>query len=140
MPIKLEPIGTAHTDADTIPRHWTVSDVEGTLVIDSKYTDGLADIAAGEQIVVLFHFHRSEPFSPALLKQTPPHRGRAFGVFSICSPRRPNPIGLSVLTVLSRDENVLRVRGVDMLDGTPILDIKPFIVDAGNLPSREAAE
>jgi tRNA-Thr(GGU) m(6)t(6)A37 methyltransferase TsaA len=140
MQITLTPIGTAHTDAASIPRHWTVSDVEGRLVIDPQYTDGLADIVVGEKIVVLFHFHRSPPFSPDLLKQTPPHRKRTFGVFSICSPRRPNPIGLSVLTVLARQENVLQVRGMDMLDGTPIVDIKPFIVDTDDLPSREDAE
>ncbi|GAB6907526.1 conserved hypothetical protein [Desulfosarcina cetonica] len=137
MPINLEPIGTAHTEADSLPRHWTVSDVEGTLVIDPQYTEGLADVIAGQKIVVLFHFHKSAPFTPELLKQTPPHRNQTSGVFSICSPRRPNPIGLSVLTVLGRDKNVLRVKGVDMLDGTPILDIKPFITDESNLPSRE---
>ena len=140
MQIRLQPIGTAHTDAESIPRHWTVSDVEGSLVIDPEYTEGLSDISAGQQIVVLFHFHKSAPFSPALIKQTPPHREQAFGVFSICSPRRPNPIGLSVLTVLARNENVLRVRCMDMIDGTPILDIKPFIVDAENLPSRKCTE
>ena len=58
-------------------------------------------------------------------------------MFSICSPRRPNPIGLSVLELLARDQNVLHVRGMDMLDGTPILDIKPFVVNADSLPSRK---
>lgn len=139
MQVRLQSIGTAHTDAANLPRHWTLSDVEGTLVIDPEYTDGLSDISVGQQIVVLFHFHKSVPFSPDLLKQTPPHRNRALGVFSICSPRRPNPIGLSVLTVVARNENVLRVRGMDMIDGTPILDIKPFIIDDSNLPSRKNA-
>ena len=137
MQMTLHPIGTAHTDATSIPRHWTVSDVEGTLVIDSEYREGLSDIAAGQRIVVLFHFHKSPPFSRDLLKQTPPHREQPLGVFSICSPRRPNPIGLSVLEVLARDGNVLRVRGMDMLDGTPILDIKPFVVNEDTLPSRK---
>lgn len=140
MKIGFKRIGTAHTDAATIPRHWTLSDVEGTLVIDPEYTDGLSDIKAGEQIVVLFHFHQSAPFSSTFLKQTPPHNDQPLGVFSICSPRRPNPIGLSVLTVLARNENVLHVRGMDMLDGTPILDIKPFIIDERNLPSRRTSE
>jgi tRNA-Thr(GGU) m(6)t(6)A37 methyltransferase TsaA len=137
MQMTLQSIGTAHTDAASIPRHWTVSDVEGTLVIDPAYSEGLSDIAGGQRIVVLFHFHQSPPFSKDLLKQTPPHREQPLGVFSICSPRRPNPIGLSVLEVLARDQNVLRVRGMDMLDGTPILDIKPFVVDGDSLPSRE---
>ena len=140
MRIELHPIGTAHTDAQNIPRHWTVSDIEGTLVIDPEYTEGLSDIRVGQQIVVLFHFHKSAPFSSDLLKQTPPHRDKAIGVFSICSPRRPNPIGLSVLTVLDRRQNILRVRSMDMIDGTPILDIKPFITDKGNLPNRKDAK
>lgn len=137
MTVTLIPIGTAHTDAERIPRHWTVSDVEGSLEIDPAYSGGLADIAAGQRIVVLFHFHRSAPFTKALLKQTPPHRDRSMGVFSICSPRRPNPIGLSVLEVMAREGNVLRVRGMDMFDGTPVFDIKPFVAGEETLPSRE---
>ena len=137
MAIALQPIGTAHTEAKEIPRHWTVSDVEGRLVIDPQYTEGLTDIIAGQLIVVLFHFHQSPSFSTDLLKQTPPHRDRPLGVFSICSPRRPNPIGLSVLEVLARRDNVLEVRNMDMLDGTPILDIKPHIVSEASLPSRQ---
>jgi tRNA-Thr(GGU) m(6)t(6)A37 methyltransferase TsaA len=130
MNITFNVIGTAYTDARDIPRHWTLSDVEGRLVLDSQYTMGLAGISAGQQIVVLFQFHKSAPFSGEFLTQTPPHLDKASGVFSICSPRRPNPIGLSVLTVLAVEENILHVRGMDMFDGTPILDIKPFIVKA----------
>jgi len=137
MPMSFKPIGTAHTDADPVPRHWTVSDVEGTLIIDPEYARGLVDIAAGQHIVVLFHFHQSPPFSPDLLKQTPPHRNQPLGVFSICSPKRPNPIGLSVLEVLAIKANVLHVRGMDMIDGTPILDIKPWVVKDADLPSRK---
>ena len=114
--------------------------MEGTLVIDPQYTEALADITVGQRIVVLFHFHKSPPFSPNLLKQTPPHRQRPMGVFSICSPRRPNSIGLSVLEVLSCDANVLGVRNMDMIEGTPILDIKPFVDKKSNLPSREYAD
>ena len=139
MSVTLNPIGTAHTDAASIPRHWTVSDVEGTLVIDPEYTEGLADIAAGQRIVVLFHFHQSPPFTKDFLKQTPPHRGQSMGVFSICSPRRPNPIGLSVLEVVAREDNVLRVRHMDMRDGTPILDIKPLVSGEETLPSHAQA-
>ena len=137
MQITLKSIGMAHTDADSIPRHWTMSDVEGTLVIDPNFKDGLSDISVGQWIAVLFHFHKSPPFSLELLKQTPPHRKQPLGVFSICSPMRPNPIGLSVLEVLARNDNVLHVRCMDMINGTPILDIKPFIVNEEALPSRE---
>jgi tRNA-Thr(GGU) m(6)t(6)A37 methyltransferase TsaA len=140
MQISFNSIGTAHPNTDNIPRHWSVSDVEGTLTIDPQYAEALADITVGQRIVVLFHFHKSPPFSPNLLKQTPPHRQRSMGVFSICSPRRPNAIGLSVLEVLSRDANVLGVRNMDMIEGTPILDIKPFIDKKSNLPSRKDAD
>ena len=125
-PSPLRPIGVVRTDAATLPRHWSVSDIEGTLEIRPEYVGGLKGIAAGQRIVVLFHFDRSPAFTTELLEQTPPHRGAtAKGVFGICSPVRPNPIGLSVLTVLAVEGGRIGVRGLDMLDGTPILDIKP---------------
>ena len=128
MDIVMKPIGFAHTDhTEKMPRHWSVSDVEGTLVINEEYLDGMKDIQAGQRIVVIFNFDRSPEFTPERLIQTPPHRGHTKGVFSICSPRRPNPIGLSVLTVLKVEGNRIDVKGIDMLDGTPILDIKPHI-------------
>jgi len=59
MSIKMEPIAIVHTDAKELPRQWTVSDVEGTLVIDDRYLEGVKDVEAGQRIVVIFHFHRS---------------------------------------------------------------------------------
>jgi tRNA-Thr(GGU) m(6)t(6)A37 methyltransferase TsaA len=127
MGIELRTIGFVRTDAEVLPRHWSVSDVEGTLVIDEKYSDGLRDIEVGQRIVVIFHFHRSPAFSPEFLRQRSGHTGRQTGVFSTCSPIRPNPIGMSVVEVLGiRDANI-DVRSLDMLGGTPILDIKPHI-------------
>lgn len=126
--ILLKPIGIVRTKAATVPRHWTVSDAEGTLIIDEAYQEGLRDIRPGQKIIVLFHFHQSQPFSPENLIQKPPHRNEHLGVFSTCSPRRPNPIGLSVVNVLDIEGSTLRVKGIDMIDGTPILDIKPWIV------------
>lgn len=128
MPFHFSSIGVVRTETDKVPRHWSVSDVEGRLEILPEYTEGLKDIEAGQQIVVLFNFHRSPPFNHQLLTQTPPHQDSPKGVFSICSPRRPNAIGMSVLQVLSRKDNVIRVRGLDMYDGTPILDLKPYTV------------
>jgi tRNA-Thr(GGU) m(6)t(6)A37 methyltransferase TsaA len=129
MRIELRTIGFVRTDAEELPRHWSVSEVEGTLVIDEEYAEGLRYIEPGQRIVVIFNFHRSPGFSPEFLWQTPPHHGREMGVFSICSPIRPNPIGMSVVEVLGiRGANV-DVKRLDMLDGTPILDIKPYIGD-----------
>lgn len=133
--IQMVPIGFVHTNAKKVPRHWTVSDVEGTLVIDEQYLKGLKDIKPRQRIVVIFHFHRSHGFDASYLTQTPPHRKKPLGVFSICSPLRPNPIGMSVLEVLEIKNNILKVKGLDMLDGTPILDIKPCIVDRHDCPS-----
>lgn len=135
MPIEFEPIGTFHTDAADIPRHWSISEVTGRIIIDERYTEGLKDIKPGQKIIVLFHFHKSAKFDPDLLIQHPPHRSQAMGVFSICSPRRPNPIGLSVLEVIDIDKNVITVRRADMIDGTPVLDIKPHIEDKHDCPS-----
>jgi len=133
--INLKPIGFVHTDVQQVPRHWTISNVEGKLVIDEAYLEGLKDIQKGQRIVVIFHFHQSRAFSPEYLVQTPPHRQESLGVFSICSPIRPNPIGLSVLDVLRRENNTIYVRGLDMVDGTPILDIKPHVTDEQSCPS-----
>jgi len=133
--IQMEPIGLVRTDAKRIPRHWTVSDAKGTLVIDARYLEGLKDIQPRQRIVVIFHFHQSPAFDASYLIQTPPHRKKPLGVFSICSPVRPNPIGMSVLEVLGIKKNIINVKGLDMLDGTPILDIKPCILDKHDCPS-----
>ena len=135
MKIEMSPIGIFHTNEKNIPRHWSVSEVVGTIEIDKLFEPGLKDITAGQKIIVLFYFHKSRPFDPASLAQTPPHRGKAMGVFSICSPFRPNPIGLSVLTVLNVEANIITVNHADMIDGTPILDIKPHIEDKRECPS-----
>jgi len=134
MRIELEPIGFVHTDTREIPRHWNVSDAEGALVIGEEYLEGLKDIEPGQRIVVIFSFHRSPEFSPRFLRQTPPHSEKEMGVFSTCSPVRPNPIGMSILEVLEIKGATIRVRRLDVLKGTPILDIKPYIEDRRGRP------
>jgi tRNA-Thr(GGU) m(6)t(6)A37 methyltransferase TsaA len=138
MAIRVKPIGYVRTEAATVPRHWSISQVEGRLVIDPQYQEGLKDIEPGERIVVLFHFHRSPEFTPANLIQKPPHREARRGVFSTCSPRRPNPLGMSVVEVLGLEGNIIKVKGIDMVDGTPILDLKPLVTDYQ--PDRPAGE
>lgn len=120
-------IGYVKTKAETIPRHWSVSDVEGEIVVDSEYKVGLRDIKSGEKIVVIFCFHKSPPFTNEKLIQRPPHLNETRGVFSTCSPHRPNPIGLSILEVIDVVDNIIKVRRIDMYDGTPVLDIKPYV-------------
>jgi tRNA-Thr(GGU) m(6)t(6)A37 methyltransferase TsaA len=130
MKIEMTPIGFVRTQAESIPRHWTLSDVEGKLIIHDKYRDGLKDISSGQRISVIFCFHKSPAFRLEQLIQKPLHIVKPTGVFNLCSPHRPNPIGYSVLTVLSVQGSVLTVKGLDMIDGTPILDIKPYVTNS----------
>ena len=125
MKIEFEPIGFVKTAVGKVPRHWTVSEAEGLIVVNEGYAEGLKDVEAGQRIVVLFYFHQSPQFTPEFLVQTPPHRNERLGIFSICSPIRPNPIGMSVVEVLGVEGRTIRIKGLDMLDGTPVLDIKP---------------
>lgn len=125
LSVSLKPIGWVRHNAADVPRHWAVSELEGILEIQSAYLDGLADIAVGQKIMVLFCFDQSPPFTADHLKQETRHSREIKGIFSICAPIRPNPIGLSVVDVLAVDGCRLRVRGLDMYDGTPLLDIKP---------------
>jgi tRNA-Thr(GGU) m(6)t(6)A37 methyltransferase TsaA len=129
--ITLSPIGAVQTACQDLPRHYSVSQEEGTLVIEPQYRLGLRDIEPGQFLVVIFHFHQSRPFTPQNLVTKPPHLQEERGVFSTCSPTRPNPLGLSIVRVLQVDDNRIRVQGIDMRDGTPILDLKPYVPVAG---------
>ncbi|MGQ9571206.1 MAG: tRNA (N6-threonylcarbamoyladenosine(37)-N6)-methyltransferase TrmO [Thermodesulfovibrionales bacterium] len=127
MQIEFIPIGFLRTKERDIPRHWSVSDAEGEIIIDEKYTEGLKDIKKGQQIIVIFHFHKSPSFNARHLIQKPPHKEKEMGVFSTCSPIRPNPVGFSILEVTGIKGNIISVKGIDMIEGTPVLDIKPYI-------------
>jgi len=99
-------------------------DAEGVLKIAPEFATGLQDVEGFSHLFVLWEFDKSEGFD---LVGRPPEDERPHGVFATRSPRRPNPIGLTVVELLEREGAELRVRGVDMLDGTPILDIKPYL-------------
>jgi len=99
-------------------------DAEGILEILPQFELGLTDIEGFSHLFVLWTFDRSEGFD---LLGTPPIDDRPHGVFATRSPRRPNPIGLTVVELLRREGRLLHVRGLDMLDGTPILDLKPYL-------------
>lgn len=100
-------------------------DAEGVLEILPEFADGLMHIESFSHLYVLWVFDRSTDFD--LIAHPPSDDGRPHGVFATRSPRRPNPIALTTVELLSRDGAQLHVRGVDMLDGTPILDIKPYL-------------
>jgi tRNA-Thr(GGU) m(6)t(6)A37 methyltransferase TsaA len=128
-------IGTVHspyTDRAQVPRGpGARHDAEGVLEIAPDLAEGLADIEGFSHLYVIWVFHQAESVS---LISTPPTDDRPHGVFATRSPRRPNPIALTVVRLVGREGNRLRVRGVDMLDGTPILDIKPYL---SSVPERE---
>jgi len=105
-------------------------EAEGVLEIRAEFEAGLRDIEGFSHLFVIWAFDRSEGFS---LVATPPSDERPHGVFATRSPQRPNPIGLTVVELLGREGPVLRVRGIDMLDGSPILDIKPYL---SNVPTE----
>ena len=135
--ISFTPIGFVKTNATQLPRHWSVSQEKGILEILPEFASALRDIETGQKIIVLFHFHKSPAFNSGYLFQTPPHRSSSRGVFSICSPNRPNAIGMSIVEVTNKDEGHIGVKNIDMMDGTPILDIKPLVTGQEDCPSAE---
>jgi tRNA (adenine37-N6)-methyltransferase len=124
----MKPIGqvrSPYQDSKQIPKGLGARhDADGVLEINPEFEPGLTDIEGFSHLFVLWAFDRSEGFE--LIGQ-PPIDTRPHGVFATRSPRRPNPIGLTVVELLRREGSRLHVRGVDMLDGTPILDLKPYL-------------
>lgn len=135
MAITLDPIGTVrsrYTDTAEIPKGpGAQHDAEGVLEIRPELAEGLQDIEGFSHLYVIWVFDRAG--APSLVAH-PPSDDRPHGVFATRSPQRPNPIGLTVVELLGRDGTRLKVRGVDMLDGTPIVDIKPYL---SNVPADQ---
>ena len=124
----MRPIGFARSpyrDPADIPKGLGAEHhAEGLLELRGDLEPGLADIEGFSHLIVIWVFDRSEGYE---LTVTPPSDDRPHGVFGTRFPRRPNPIGFTVVELLGRDGPALRVRGLDMLDGTPLLDIKPYL-------------
>jgi tRNA-Thr(GGU) m(6)t(6)A37 methyltransferase TsaA len=122
------PVGfvrSAYEETSEIPKGLGAKhEAEGVLEILPEFEVGLTDIEGFSHLIVIWVFDRSEGFE---LLGIPPSDDRPHGVFATRSPRRPNPIGLTVVELLRREGSRLHVRGIDMLDGTPILDIKPYL-------------
>lgn len=121
-------IGTIHspfTDGDTTPIQSIFSDAEGAIEVSPGYADGLEGLDGFSHIYLLYHFHRVNGFS---LRQRPFADGsKERGIFAIRHCNRPNPIGISLVEVIAVEGSTVRVRGIDVLDGTPLLDIKPYV-------------
>lgn len=127
-PIHLNPIGTIHSPFKTLDnmpiQPKGAIDVVGTVELRPELADGLKDLGGFSHAYLLYHFHKAKNI---LLTVKPFLDKTPRGVFSTRAPVRPNHIGLSVVEIISVKDNVVTVRGIDVLDGTPLLDIKPYI-------------
>lgn len=130
MPLKgsfaLTPVGIIHSpfqENGDAPRQGRFSDAECTIDILPEFTEGLQNVEHHPHVIVLYWLDRSDRTA---LRATPPHTELEQGVFATRSPDRPNPIGIGVVDLIRSEGNRLFVRGLDALDGTPVLDIKPY--------------
>jgi tRNA (adenine37-N6)-methyltransferase len=98
--------------------------VSGSIEVEPAFREGLKDLEAFSHLILLMHLHRMSGFA---LEVTPYLDDRSHGIFATRSPRRPNPIGLSVVRLIAIEDCTLRIEDVDVLDGTPLLDIKPYV-------------
>jgi tRNA (adenine37-N6)-methyltransferase len=118
-------VRSPHTETSQIPRGCGARhEAEGFIEVLPEFEEGLLDVEGFSHLFVIWVFDRAEGFA---LTGTPPTDDRPHGVFATRSPRRPNPLGLTVVRLLGRDGPRLRVAGLDMLDGTPVLDLKPYL-------------
>ena len=128
MKIEFQPIGVIHTPfakPDGMPiQPAGGAGVKGTVEVFAEYRSGLKDLDGFSHIILLYHFHRSLGFS---LRVVPFMDSEARGLFATRAPKRPNPIGISVVQLDKIEDGVIYIRNVDVLDGTPLLDIKPYV-------------
>ena len=135
----VQPIGFVRSpfrEKADAPRQATVGrDVVGQVELLPEYVDGLSDLEGFDRIWLLFWFDRAQGFR---LKVLPPRSTQKRGVFATRSPHRPNPIGMSAVRLDRIEDAVLHIRDLDLLDGTPVLDIKPYIHYADSFPDAAA--
>ncbi|PKL63382.1 MAG: tRNA (N6-threonylcarbamoyladenosine(37)-N6)-methyltransferase TrmO [Methanomicrobiales archaeon HGW-Methanomicrobiales-2] len=137
--ITFTPIGTVRSPFRD-PRDMPIQPVgargiRGTIELDPTYAAGLKDLTGFSRIVVIYHLHRSEGY---VLEVVPFLDNTPHGIFATRAPRRPNAIGLSVLRLVAVDGATLTIEDVDILDGTPVLDIKPYVPAFDAYPDERA--
>jgi tRNA-Thr(GGU) m(6)t(6)A37 methyltransferase TsaA len=128
LKIEYQAIGLIHSPFKTMEgtpiQPSRAKPAQGTVELFAEYTAGLSDLDGFSHIILLCHLHKSRPYR---LKVMPFLDVKPRGLFATRAPNRPNPIGLSVVKLLGINDNILRIEGVDMLDQTPVLDIKPYV-------------
>lgn len=118
-------IRSSHTKASETPIQPVFArGIKGTVILDPDYAQGLQDLDKFSHIYLLYYFHRA---GAAELTVKPFLENKTHGIFATRAPARPNPVGFSVVRLVSMEKNILRISDVDILDGTPLLDIKPYI-------------
>jgi len=126
--VLFKPIGIIHSpfkDRNEIPKQpYEGRDVKATVEIFPEFVDGLKGLGKFSHIVLLFNFHLSHDYN---LQVVPYRKNHISGVFATKSPHRPNQIGLSIVRLESIESNIINITNIDIIDGTPLLDIKPFI-------------
>jgi tRNA-Thr(GGU) m(6)t(6)A37 methyltransferase TsaA len=109
--------------------------IEATVTVREEYADALTDIEGFERLWLVYWLDRAGPYAPLVV----PYRDdRSHGLFATRAPARPNPIGLSVVRLLAREGALLRVADIDVLDGTPLVDIKPYVPEFDAYPDSKA--
>lgn len=130
MSLTFEPIGIIHTPhktKDGMPIQSNgAKGIKGQIIIKEEFALGLTDLEGFSHIFLIYNFHKSIGFE---LLSTPFLDDKKHGVFATRVPKRPNPIGISVVRLLKIEKNIIYIENVDMLDETPLLDIKPYIPD-----------
>lgn len=128
LPVSFVPIGTIHSPFATCEgmpiQPAGARGVRGQVEVDEQFAAGLKDLDGFSHVILLYHFHQAKACS---LLVTPFLDAEPRGVFSTRAPRRPNPIGLSVVEIERIDGCTIHVKGIDVLDGTPLLDLKPYV-------------
>lgn len=139
MPIIYEPIGVIHspfTDIADMPIQPSgAAGVLGTVELYPSFAPGLQDLEGFSHIILLYHLHRVQGVS---LQVTPFLDSRPHGIFATRAPKRPNSIGLSVVKLLRIEGPIVHVENIDILDGTPLLDIKPYVPEFDGHPEARS--
>ncbi|MBM3702901.1 MAG: tRNA (N6-threonylcarbamoyladenosine(37)-N6)-methyltransferase TrmO [Actinobacteria bacterium] len=104
-------------------------DIEGTVEVFPKYEKGLKDIEGFSHIILIYHFHLSKSYS---LEVVPFMDNKLHGIFTTRAPSRPNTVGISIVRLIKAKKNILYIKDVDIVDGTPLLNIKPFVSEFDN--------
>jgi len=133
----LKPIGvirSPYKDKSSAPFQGRRSKDICEIEVFKEYEEGLRDIEKCTHLIVLYWLHLSDREK---LTAVPPHDGREHGVFATRSPNRPNPIGFSVVELLEKNGRFLKVLGLDAIDGTPLLDLKPYSSDIDSIPDAK---